>query len=84
MSDPTARRGDNITALLDAMKSRDWGWSKFQMRKFLLVRYRYGVRKQTIDQIVQQLLDNKIIIGKPIKPKSSIVKYHVNPKAEEI
>jgi len=66
------------------MKSRAWGWSKFQMKKFLFVRYRYGVRKQTIDQIVQQLLDNKIIIGKPIKPKSSVVKYFVNPEAEQI
>lgn len=84
MSDPTARRGDNITALLDAMKSRAWGWSKFQMKKFLFVRYRYGVRKQTIDQIIQQLIDNKILIAKPIKPNSTVVKFYVNPKAEEI
>jgi hypothetical protein len=84
MSDPTARRGDNITALLDTMKNTRRGWSKFQMKKFLLVRYRYGVRKQTIDAIIQQLLDNTIIIGKPIKPKSSILLYFPNPQAEEI
>ena len=84
MSDPTARRGDNITALLDTMKTTKKGWSKFQMKKFLFVRYRYGVRKQTIDQILQQLLDNKIIIGKPIAPDSTVVKFYVNPKAEEL
>ena len=84
MSDPTARRGDNITALLDAMQKTERGWSKFQIRKFLFVRYRYGVRKQTIDQIVTQLLDNNIIIGKPIAPRSTIVLFYVNPKAEEL
>jgi len=84
MSDPTARRGDNITALLDAMKRTKKGWSKFQMKKFLLIRYRYGVTKQTIDKILQQLFDNKIIIGKPISPESTVVKFYVNPKAEEL
>ncbi len=82
MSDPTARRGDNITALLEAMQKTKKGWSKFQMKRFLFVRYRYGVRKQTIDQILRQLLDNKIIIGKPIQPRSSVVLFYVNPKAE--
>jgi len=84
MSDPTARRGDNITALLDTMKNTNRGWSNFQMKKFLFVRYRFGVRKQTIDQIIQQLKDNKIIIGKKITPESSIVKFWVNPKGEQI
>jgi len=82
MSDPTARRGDNITALLDAIKNTKRGWSKFQMKRFLFVAYRFGVTKQTIAKIIQQLIENKILIAKPISPDSTIVKYHVNPKIE--
>ncbi len=84
MSDPTARRGDNITALLDAMRKTDKGWSKFQIKKFLWVRYRYGVRKQTIDQIFQQLIDNHIIFGKPIEPRSTVVLFYVRHNAEKV
>lgn len=84
MSDPTARRGDNITALLDAMTKSGKGWSKFQIKKFLLVRYRYGVRKQTVDAIFQQLIDNKILIAKPIKPRSTVILYYVSPTAEKV
>ena len=78
MSDPTARRGDNITAMLDAMKKSKRGWSQFQMTKFLLVRYRFGVRKATIDGIIQQLKDSKIIISKPIRADSTVVLFHVS------
>ena len=85
MSDPTARRGDNITALLDAMKlTPNEGWTKNQIKKFLFIRYRFGVRKQTLDQIFQQLIDNGILFGKPIRPRSNIVKFYCTPDSEDL
>lgn len=64
MSDPTARRGDNITALLQAMIDSNKGWSEKQVKAFLFKKYRYGVTEQTLDKILLQLKEHGIIYGK--------------------
>jgi len=69
MSDPTARRGDNITALLESMIESNRGWSEKQVKKFLYEKYRYGVTDQTLDKIIDQLKVYGIIYGrKSTKP----------------
>lgn len=75
MSDPTARRGDNITAMLDAMKKSAAGWSKGQMKRFLFERYRYGVREQTLDMIINQLKDHGLIYAKPIRKGANVYRW---------
>lgn len=82
MSDPTARRGDNITAMLEAMKKSGQGWTKSMMKRYLFMKYRYGVRKQTIDMIISQLTDHGIIIAKPIKRGANIYLYYVTKGSE--
>lgn len=77
MSDPTARRGDAINALLDAMRKSRRGWSKRQIKDFLFERYRYGVREQTLDLIFNQLKDHGIIAGKPARKGSRIILWYV-------
>lgn len=81
MSDPTARRGDNVTALLDAMERSKRGWTKRQMKDFLFDRYRYGVREQTLDSIINQLKDRGKIYAKPISKGANIYRWHVIKKA---
>ena len=76
MSDPTARRGDNITALLDAMKRSNRGWTKRQMKDFLFERYRYGVREQTLDMIINQLKDRSKIYAKPTRKHANIYLWY--------
>ena len=76
MSDPTARRGDNITALLDTMKRSKKGWTKRQMKDFLFERYRYGVREQTLDMIINQLKDRNKIYGKPTRRGSNVIYWY--------
>jgi len=78
MSDPTARRGDNIMAMLKAMKKNKNGWSKRQMLDFLFLRYRAGVREQTLENIFNQLKDRGIIFAKPIRKGANIYRWHVN------
>lgn len=77
MSDPTARRGDNITALLNAMKDSKRGWTKREMKTFLFERYRYGVREQTLDMIINQLKDHGLIYAKPIRKGANVYLWHV-------
>jgi hypothetical protein len=76
MSDPTARRGDNISALLDAMRQSKRGWTKNQMKNFLFERYRYGVREQTLDMIINQLKDRGKIYAKPIRKGANIYLWY--------
>lgn len=64
MSDPTARRGDNITALVKNMIESNRGWSEKQIKTFLFEKYRYGVTEQTLDKIFEQLKTHGIIYGK--------------------
>ena len=80
MSDPTARRGDNISALLEAMKKSKRGWTKRQIKRFLFERYRYGVREQTLDMIINQLKDHALIYAKPIKKGANIYLWHAVKK----
>jgi len=75
MSDPTARRGDHLTALMNAMTESKRGWTRGEMKRFLFRRYRGGVRKQTIDGIIADLLDNNWIIGKPRTKRSNVYVY---------
>lgn len=80
MSDPTARRGDNVQALLEAMRKdiskNGRGWAKRKMKKFLLKSYRFGVRDQTIDAIIKQLVENDQIVGKPLSPHSPLILWY--------
>lgn len=76
MSDPTARRGDNITALLDHMVAKNSGWSKRMMSSFLAKRYRGGVRRQTIDGIIQDCIDWGWITGKSKSGARNILFYY--------
>lgn len=78
MSDPTARRGDNIMALLKTMKESKRGWSKTEMTDYLLLRYRAGVREQTLESIFNQLKDRGMIYAKTIKKHSPILRWYVN------
>jgi len=77
MSDPTARRGDHVTALLDAMKRSRRGWSKQQMKTFLFKRYRGGVREQTLDAIIAQLKDHTMIHARRIRKHANIFLWYV-------
>ena len=82
MSDPTARRGDNITALLDTMKRSKKGWTKRQMKDFLFDRYRYGVREQTLDMIINQLKDRNKIYGKPTRRGSNVIYWYTTASVQ--
>lgn len=76
MSDPTGRRGDNIIALLERMKTPELqkrGLSKGEIKTFLFRRYRFGVRDQTLESIVSQLCDRGIIYLKRVK--GSLYRY---------
>ena len=77
MSDPTARRGDNITALLEAMEQSKRGWTRNQIKNFLFERYRYGVREQTLDMIINQLKDRGKIYAKPIRKGANVYYWYV-------
>lgn len=77
MSDPTARRGDNISALLQEMKKSKDGWTGNQIKNFLFERYRYGVREQTLDQIIMQLKDRGLIYKKPIRKGANVYRWHL-------
>lgn len=78
MSDPTGRRGDNIMNLVQAMQASNRGWNKREMQNFLFVRYRMGVREETLQNIIQQLIDRTIIYGKPKSEGSNVYMYFVN------
>lgn len=78
MSDPTARRGDNIMAMLKAMKKDKNGWTKRQILDFLFVRYRAGVTEQTLESIFNQLKDRGIIFAKPVRKGTNIYRWFVN------
>lgn len=84
MSDPTARRGDNIMALLEAMHKSQRGWSRREIQDFLFVRYRMGIREETLQSIFTQLLDRGIIYGQPKTPGSNVFVYFVNAEALEM
>ena len=77
MSDPTARRGDAITSMLDAMKKSGKGWTKSQMKRYLFRAYRYGVTEQTLDHIIAQLRDHGVIYANPIKKGANIYLWYV-------
>lgn len=83
MSDPTARRGDVIMALLEAMVRSGRGWTRKEIMDFLFVRYRMGVREETLQGIFNQLLDRGIIYGKPKTPTSNVYVYFVNTQVLE-
>jgi hypothetical protein len=83
MSDPTARRGDNIMALLEAMHKSQRGWLRREIQDFLFVRYRMGIREETLQSIFTQLLDRGIIYGEPKTPGSNVFVYFVNTQALE-
>jgi hypothetical protein len=70
-------------ALLDAMSRSDRGWFKSQMKDFLFFRYRGGVRDETLESIIQQLIDRSLIYGKP-KPGTNIFLYYVNKERIEL
>jgi len=59
MSDPTARRADVLTSLLNAMRQSqgEEGWTLQEIRTFIFKRYRRGVRQETIDLAIKQLID---------------------------
>ncbi|MEM2975837.1 MAG: hypothetical protein QW821_05410 [Candidatus Bathyarchaeia archaeon] len=78
MSDPCARRGDNIMALLQAIQDSKRGWTKREIKDFLFARYRAGVREETLESIFNQLLDRAILYGKPKTKGSSVYVYFVN------
>lgn len=80
MSDPTARRGDNIMALLKEMIKSKRGWTKTEMTDFLFMRYRTGVREQTLESIFNQLRDRAIIYAKPVTKHSPNLRWYVNVK----
>ena len=63
MSDPTARRGDNIKRLLEEMKSSKKGWGETEIKDRLFELYRFGVTEQTLDKIFLQLKNHSIIRG---------------------
>lgn len=71
MSDPTARRGDNIKRLITAMKQSKKGWTDNQIKTFLFRQYRYGVSEQTLDRIFEQLKLHNVIYGKKKEDKRS-------------
>jgi hypothetical protein len=83
MSDPTARRGDNVMALLQAIVNSGRPWKKQEMLSFLFMRYRAGVREETLESIWRQLLDRGIIYGKPISKGANIYVYSVETKRLE-
>jgi len=84
MSDPTARRGDNIMALLEAMNKSGRGWTRREIQDFLFVRYRMGIREETLQSIFNQLLDRGIIYGKPKTPTSNVYLYYVDTRVLEM
>jgi hypothetical protein len=83
VSDPCARRGDNVTALLQAMQESKRGWTKREIKDFLFVRYRAGVREETLENIFTQLLDRDIIYGKPKTKGSNVYVYFVDTQRLE-
>ncbi|MEM2102896.1 MAG: hypothetical protein QXM22_05225 [Candidatus Bathyarchaeia archaeon] len=83
MSDPTARRGDIISALLNEMRKSKRGWRKEEVKTFLFERYRFGVREETLEAIFMQLKDRLKIRAKPIKKDSSILLWYPVDEAQE-
>jgi len=83
MSDPTARRGDVIMALLETIVRSGRGWTRKEIMDFLFVRYRMGVREETLQGIFNQLLDRGIIYGKPKTPTSNVYVFFVNVQVLE-
>jgi len=83
MSDPCARRGDNVMALLETMQKSGRGWNRREIMDFLFVRYRMGVREETLQSIFNQVLDRGIIFGKPKTAGSNVYFYWVNVKVLE-
>lgn len=75
MSDPTARRGDNIKRLLSEMKKTRRGWTENQIKNFLFGQYRYGVTEQTLDRIFNQLKDHGVIFGKQRRSPPFVLFY---------
>ena len=78
MSDPTDRRGDNVMAMLKAMKESKRGWPKSEMLDYLFISYRAGVKERTLESIFNQLKDRGLIYAKTIKKHSPILRWHVN------
>jgi len=78
MSDPTARRGDNVMALLEAMDKSKRGWSEREIKEFLFIRYRMGIREETLQSIFNQLKDRVIIYAKPTSKGSNVYRWWVN------
>jgi hypothetical protein len=70
-------------ALLEAMQKSQRGWLRREIMDFLFVRYRMGVREETLQSIFNQLLDRGIIFGKPKAPNSNIYVYFVNTQVLE-
>lgn len=46
------------------------------MKKFLFERYRYGVREQTLDMIINQLKDHGKIYAKPVRKGVNVYLWH--------
>ena len=78
MSDPTARRGDNVMGLLKTMKQSRRGWPKGEMLDYLFISYRAGVTEQTLERIFNQLKDRGLIYAKTIKKHSPVLRWYVN------
>lgn len=83
MSDPTARRGDIITALLEEMHRSKKGWSKKQVLDFLFARYRFGVRQETLESIFGQLKDRGILYARPVQKGSANLVWFVDIETVE-
>ena len=67
-------------ALLKEMVKTKRGWTKTEMTDFLYMRYRGGVREQTLDGIFNQLRDRGIIYAKPVTRHSPNLVWYVNVK----
>ena len=83
MSDPTARRGDVLSALLNEMRKSGRGWRKEEVKTFLFERYRMGVREETLEAIFNQLKDRDKIYAKPVKKGSPIMVWFPMQEVEE-
>jgi len=83
MSDPTARRGDNVMALLQAMVNSRRGWNKRECLDFLFRRYRFGVREETLEGIFNQLKDRGVLFAKPKAKGMNVFLWWVNTEVLE-
>lgn len=88
MSDPTARRGDNIKQLLTEIKKSRRGMFEQEIKDRLFELYRFGITEQTIDKIFEQLKNHNVIVGTPMKrPKTERhkppkIRWNVAPTGE--